>query len=306
MTWRFNPPPTWPPPPAGWAPPDGWTPDPSWPPPPPGWQFWIQEPGQAWGQPPGPAGTGVPDTVQQPNRGRGPGRALLIIVLVLITLGLVGAAIGTAALVTRRTQNLQLSTESSTANVRVDNECGPIILRQGPAGTVTTDATVRYTWRTPTVTSRVDGDVVAVRVDCPALGFVTSVKLVVLVPPGGSIEARSSAGSVTAEGLSSALDLRSSAGSITATGLTSTAVVADTSAGAVSLSWSADADPTMIRANSSAGSVKVTIPDVAGVDYNVDADSSAGSVTVNVRTDPGSSRSIRATSSAGSVVVEYG
>lgn len=304
MTWRFNPPPSWPPPPSGWAPPDGWTPDPSWPPPPPGWQFWVQEPDQAWRQPPGPASTGVPVTSTSP--GRGPGGTLLVIILTLVILGLVGAAIATVALVTRRTQDLQLSTESVTANVRVDNECGPIVLRQGPAGTVTTDATVRYTWRTPTVTSRVDGDVVAVRVDCPALGLVTSVKLVVLVPPDGSIEARSSAGSVTAEGLSSALDLRSSAGSITAIRLTSTTVAADTSAGAVSLSWSDDADPTTIQANSSAGSVKVTIPDVEAVAYDVDANSSAGSVTVNVRTDPASSRTIRATSSAGSVVVTYG
>ncbi len=40
-TWRFNPPPGWPPPPPGWTPPTGWQPDPSWPPPPPGWQFWV-------------------------------------------------------------------------------------------------------------------------------------------------------------------------------------------------------------------------------------------------------------------------
>jgi DUF4097 and DUF4098 domain-containing protein YvlB len=170
---------------------------------------------------------------------------------------------------------------------------------------VTTDAKVRYSWRIPTVTSRVDGDVVSVQVDCPALGFMTSVTLVVQVPPDGSVEARSSAGSVKAEGLSSDLDLGSSAGSISATGLTSGSVVADTSAGSVSLTWSAGADPTAVEASSSAGSVRVLVPDVAGVAYDVEADSSAGSVTVNVRTDPSSDRRIRATSSAGSVLVAY-
>lgn len=41
MSWRFNPPPGWPPQPEGWQPPPGWAPDPSWPPAPTGWQFWV-------------------------------------------------------------------------------------------------------------------------------------------------------------------------------------------------------------------------------------------------------------------------
>ena len=41
MSWKFNPPPGWPPQPEGWQPPPGWTPDPSWPPAPAGWQFWV-------------------------------------------------------------------------------------------------------------------------------------------------------------------------------------------------------------------------------------------------------------------------
>ncbi|GAA1944566.1 DUF4041 domain-containing protein [Kitasatospora viridis] len=43
-SYRFNPPPGWPPPPADWTPPPGWQPDPSWPPPPPGWQLWTAAP----------------------------------------------------------------------------------------------------------------------------------------------------------------------------------------------------------------------------------------------------------------------
>ena len=241
----------------------------------------------------------------QPSGGRGPGRTILLIVLALMAIALIWGAVAAVSLANRGTQDLQLSTESTTAKVRVDNECGPIALREGPAGVVTTEAKVKYSWRIPNVTSRVDGDVVAVQVECPALGFMTNVALVVQVPPDGSVEARSSAGSVKAEGLSSDLDLGSSAGSISATGLTSTTVVADTSAGSVSLAWSGDADPTTVSASSSAGSVRVLVPDVAGVAYDVEADSSAGSVTVNVRTDPSSDRRIRATSSAGSVLVTY-
>ncbi len=41
MSWKFNPPPGWPPQPEGWLPPPGWAPDPNWPPAPPGWEFWV-------------------------------------------------------------------------------------------------------------------------------------------------------------------------------------------------------------------------------------------------------------------------
>lgn len=41
MSFRFNPPPSWPQPPQGWMPPADWRPDPSWPAPPEGWQLWV-------------------------------------------------------------------------------------------------------------------------------------------------------------------------------------------------------------------------------------------------------------------------
>lgn len=299
MALRFNAPPAWPTPPDGWIPPEGWTPDPSWPPAPPGWQFWVEEPPSGGTAPP----TYVPPA--PPPRRRGPWRALLIVAAVLIGLGLIWSAIAAVTMVTRRTQTRELATQSASADVRVVNECGPIRLVPGDAGLVTTRATVRYTVREPIVTSTVDGDLVSVVADCPSFGLLASVSLVVEVPPGGSVEARSSAGSVQAEGLSSQLVLHSSAGSINATELTSRVVSADSSAGSVSLSWARTADPTTIAADSSAGSVKVLIPDVAGVSYRVNADTSAGSTTVNVRTDPQSLRTITATSSAGSVVVDY-
>lgn len=223
----------------------------------------------------------------------------------VVVLGLVLALVSTLSWVTRRSQTRDLVTESTTADVRVDDACGSIVLRQGPAGVVTTRATIRYTWRMPVVTSRVEGDVVRVDVDCPPLSFGSSVALVVEVPPGGSVEARSSAGSVSAEGLGSDLDLRSSAGRVTATDVTSSIVSAQSSAGSVSLSFASGADPMTVSATSSAGGVRVTVPDVAGVAYRVDAGSSAGSTTVEVRTDPASPRAITARSSAGSVVVAY-
>jgi len=40
-SWRFNPPPGWPPTPDGWQPPERWTPDPTWPTAPPDWEWWL-------------------------------------------------------------------------------------------------------------------------------------------------------------------------------------------------------------------------------------------------------------------------
>lgn len=304
MAWRFNPPPTWPAPPEGWVPPPGWAPDPSWPPAPEGWQFWVEVPGSAayaGSQP----GSPPPVPPAAPRRRGGPVRVLLVVVVVLVGLGLVAAAIGTVVSLTRRTQAQDLVTETTGAAVRVENPCGPIALRQGVAGSVSTRATIRYSWRTPTVSSRLEGDVVVVIVDCPVLALGSGVSLVVEVPPDGTVEARSSAGSVQADGLSSDLTLRSSAGAVSATALTSRMVSAESSAGSVSLVWAAGADPNEISARSSAGSVSVRVPDVEGVAYRVDADSSAGSTTVRVRTDEESTRTITARSSAGSVLVDY-
>jgi hypothetical protein len=200
---------------------------------------------------------------------------------------------------------VDLSAEAPTGAVRVEHSCGPISLREGQPGMVSAEATIRYVWRKPVVTTSDQGGVVVVRVDCPWTSLGASVDLVVDVPPDGTVEARTSAGSVKAEGVSAALTLSSSAGSVTAADVTSPRVSAESSAGSVTVSAAPGADPSSISARSSAGSVTVEVPDLPGVSYAVDAGSSAGGTTVEVRTDPQSERTITARSSAGSVVVRY-
>jgi hypothetical protein len=230
---------------------------------------------------------------------------LVVVVVLLIGLAAAAAAVSLLSWTTGSTETQQLRTETPTGNVRVEADCGSITLLEGAPGVVTTQATIRSTWREPKVTSRLESDVVRVMVDCPALSLGSRVSLTVEVPPDGVVEAHSSAGSVTAQGLSSDLTLSSSAGAVSATEVSSSRVSADSSAGSVSLSWAASADPMTISATSSAGSVRVSVPDVAAVAWRVDADSSAGSTTVEVRTDPQSDRTIIARSSAGSVTVGY-
>lgn len=294
MAWRFNPPPGWPTPPPGWAPPPGWTPDPSWPPAPDGWEFWAPDAGSSAALP--------------PRRSRvGPVLAIIAVVLlvllavVALVVWSVARTIGDNVDVGSASKRLETQTEAST--VRVDNECGQISVREGAGGVVRTDARITRFWRTPTVTSRDDGDTARVEVRCPP--FSGTVRLAVEVPPGVEVQARSSAGGVQVDGLTGPLDLQSSAGSVQGQNLQSDQVVAQSSAGSVTLQWASDADPQQVDASSSAGSVTVQLPDRAGTAYAVDASSSAGSTTVQVRTDPESTRTVRAQSSAGSVTVGY-
>lgn len=304
MAWRFNAPPGWPTPPAGWVPPPGWAPDPSWPAAPAGWPFWVEDPDGVLPTP-GPAPMPTPTGAPPAPRGGGCGRALLLAVLILVLLGIGLAVVAALTWANRSEESRDLTTEAPTGAVRVEHSCGSITLREGREGVVETSARIRYLWRVPTVTSTVVGDVVVVEVDCPLAAFGSSVDLVVEVPPDGAVEARTSAGSVTAEGLSSDLTLGTSAGSVTATDVRSSRVSAESSAGSVSLSWADTADPVAIAARSSAGSVTVTVPDLPDVSYAVDVGSSAGRTTVEVRTDPQAERTISARSSAGSVVVRY-
>jgi hypothetical protein len=272
----------------------------------------MPPPGQA-GAPPGGAPhefgsippTGVPPTGTPPPRKGGAGRVIAVLVALAAVAGFVWAGIWALGTVTGGTAGQQLATETSTGDVRIENPCGPILVRPGEAGVVTTWAVVRFGWREPTVSSTRDGDRVVVDVDCPTFSLGSGVSLEVAVPPGGRVEARSSAGSVKAERVDSDLVLHSSAGSVSASDVTSATVAADSSAGSVSVTFAAGADPTTVQAASSAGSVTVRVPDVPGVAYRVQAESSAGSVDVDVRTDPASDRSIIATSSAGSVRVGY-
>lgn len=113
----------------------------------------------------------------------------------------------------------------------------------------------------------------------------------------------SSAGSVTASDIAApTLRMSSSAGSVRGSDLVVPVVDARSSAGSVGLDLATA--PSGVVADSSAGSVTVRVPPGSGP-YRVDARTSAGRRKVDLPSDPGSPRSIRAHSSAGSVTVGY-
>lgn len=189
--------------------------------------------------------------------------------------------------------------------VDVDVAAESVVVVAGTAAStdVRLDRTISWSWKKPTFSQRQEGDRLVVRSSCPfsfGRGCGGTVRLV--VPPATTVRAATSAGAVRATGLSGVLVLNSSAGSVEATGLRSPDVTATSSAGSVRLTFSVAA--TKVRADSSAGSVEVALPQ-GTESYRVNADSSAGSTDVTVRTDPAAHRALDVQSSAGSVRVGY-
>ena len=231
------------------------------------------------------------------------GRAVVRLLAVLLALGMVvlGALniIGSLGQDSKRVRH----TYSGVRVVDVHVSAESVEVREGRGETTRLDRSITWSLRTPTVVQRQVGDRLEVTSHCPfSIGRGCSGHVLLVVPPGTEVHARSSAGSVRATGLTGVVELSSSAGSVSGTGLRSTEVAASSSAGSTKVAFVAP--PRRVDATSSAGSVEVVVPRGSAA-YLVDAGSSAGSSNVDVRTDPASDRTIRAHSSAGSVTVRY-
>lgn len=180
----------------------------------------------------------------------------------------------------------------------------------------------RWSWAEPEVRTSRAGDELRIGSSCADLGpLPCSTDLRLAVPPTTELVIRNAGGSVRVTGLrapaelssdSGSVDvsdvvaprlvLRSSAGSVRGTALSVPDVSASSSAGSVRLDHAVE--PTRVNVQSSAGSVRVQVPEGRAT-YRAEARSSAGSETLDVATDPASTRSIRAVSSAGGVTITY-
>ncbi|GAB3592449.1 DUF4097 family beta strand repeat-containing protein [Angustibacter peucedani] len=226
---------------------------------------------------------------------RGLGIALAVASVLAGTLSLVGSL--------ARDSLQRSATYQGVRVVDVDVSAEHVELVAGPEGSTQLTRRISWSLARPTVTEQLDGDRLVVRSHCPwSFGRGCSGRVELVVPPGTEVHAHSSAGSVSATGLTGVLDLSSSAGGVDGEDLAAATVRAQSSAGSVELAFATA--PTSVDATSSAGSVEVALPRGAE-SYLVDAGSSAGSTEIGVRTDPTSAHRVRARSSAGSVHVVY-
>jgi hypothetical protein len=231
------------------------------------------------------------------------GRAAVRLLAVLLALGMVVlGALNIAGSLGQDSKRVE-HTYSGVRVVDLHVSAESVEVREGTGDLARLDRSITWSMRTPTMVQRQVGDRLEITSHCPfSMGRGCWGHVLLVVPPGTEVHARSSAGSVRATGLTGVVELSSSAGSVAATGLGSTDVTASSSAGSTHLAFALP--PRRVDASSSAGSVEVVVPRGTAA-YLVDAGSSAGSSNVAVRTDPTSDRTIRAHSSAGSVQVRY-
>jgi hypothetical protein len=191
------------------------------------------------------------------------------------------------------------------------------------AGTNTTSVSMTrsYSWSLgkPSVSNRLDGDVLSISSSCTfAVGLGCSGHVRLVVPKDLTVQVHNSDGSITLRDLTGPIDvstsdgsihasnltgsvrLHSADGSMTATEVRSDDVDVSTSDGSIRLNF--EVAPSSVTANTSDGSVEVVVPD-DGAAYNVTTTTGDGSKDVSVPTDPNAARSIKVRTSDGSIKV---
>jgi hypothetical protein len=191
----------------------------------------------------------------------------------------------------------------------------------GSANATSVSMTRSYTWSLgkPSISNRLDGDVLSIGSSCPfsvGLGCSGHVRLVVpkdmevqvhnsdgsmtLRNIDGPIDLSTSDGSINASNLTGPVTLHSDDGSLTATGLRSGEVEATTSDGSIRLSFAVA--PSSVTADTGDGSIEVVVPS-DGTAYQVTGTTGDGSRDVTVPTDSSSARHMQLSTGDGSLRV---
>lgn len=209
---------------------------------------------------------------------------------VLMLVGLLG----------RTTEDRRSTLPATADRLVVTTDSGDLRVTAGDVEQVEIVARLRFGLREPELTQESGPGGVRLSASCGWLGFSCSVDYEVTVPRRFAVEADSSAGDVTVRGLRGDVRLHSSAGDLRGEDLRGSTVTAESSAGDIQLSFAEP--PRDVQVDTSAGDVRVAVPDVLG-GYRIATDTSAGDVSLRVGDSPDSARRVRIETSAGDVTV---
>jgi Putative adhesin len=245
--------------------------------------------------------------------------SLRILAVALSLLGVGWGALTVASLLARATDHRSATYEGVRAiDVDLGFESAQIV---GSATATSVSMTRSYTWSLgkPSISNRVDRDVLSVTSSCPfSVGLGCSGHVRLVVPKGLEVRVRNSDGSVVLRDLTGPVDVSTSDGSVSATNLTgklalhtsdgslnasnlrSDTVDATTSDGSVHLSF--DVAPSGVAAHTSDGSIEIVVPS-DGTAYAVTATTSDGSRTISVPTNSSSAHRLTLGTSDGSIHV---
>lgn len=208
------------------------------------------------------------------------------------------------------------------AAIEVDTDSGSIEVVGDPDATeITVEAEVSHGLRRTGYSLERRGDTIVASGDCNILvSFWCRVDMTITIPADiavdidssngfidvtdvdGPVVMNTSNGTIDMIGLGGNVTVSSSNGAIRGHGLAGDTVRADTSNGAIELTFAKA--PLTVSADTSNGSVKITVPD-DDTAYAVETDTSNGSTDTTVRTDPTSDHTITADTSNGSISIFY-
>jgi len=242
---------------------------------------------------------------------------ILAVGLALLTVG--WGAFTVASLLARVTEHRSATYDGVRAlDIDLGFESVEIV---GAADATSVSMTRSYTWSLakPSISNRLDGDLLSIGSSCPfsvGLGCSGHVRLVVpktlevqvhnsdgsvtLRDLDGPVDLSTSDGSINASNLTGRVTLHSDDGSVAATGLRSDELEATTSDGSVRLTFALP--PSSVTADTGDGSIEVVVPS-DGTAYNVTATTGDGSRNVSVPTDSSSPRHLKLSTGDGSLTV---
>jgi Toastrack DUF4097 len=225
----------------------------------------------------------------------------LVLLLTGVLLVVCGVAVGLSeALTHERTTTATVARHIERVVVSADT--GHVNLSGSKGARVMVRQKLRWLWRKPRVSTRVEGSTLTVSAQCPGSSTLNRCKadLDLAIPFDADVVVRGDSGDISAERLAGHLELTTDSGDVAGRDLNPTIVKATTNAGNVDLEFATQ--PVSVHANSDSGDVDVTVP--AGGEYRVDATTTAGDVKVQgiLRNDH-AGRTITATADAGDVTV---
>lgn len=182
--------------------------------------------------------------------------------------------------------------------VVINGGAGGIDVTGGDRATILVSQQASYSKTPPAVAHAVSGTTLTLSYTCPA-ELVCGVAYDVRVPRGVAVRASTAAGAITLSSLAGPVSARTSAGLITATGLSSRAADLKSSAGGIVATFSAA--PDSVTASTNVGPITLNVPSSAA--YRIDTHTYVGTSTVTVPRNAASPHVISASSDLGSVTI---
>ncbi|GII64097.1 hypothetical protein Skr01_41820 [Sphaerisporangium krabiense] len=203
----------------------------------------------------------------------------------------------------RQSETQQQTHRRPVSRIELDLGIGEVRLVAGQAGQVGVERRMTWSGPKPVLEERWSGETFRVEATCDQDSLIAAcwVGYRLTVPPGVTVDARTSEGDITLRDLTGVLRLATATGTITGTGLRTADVGAGTRMGDIVLRFVRA--PGSLRTNSEAGDIDLEVPESDG--YALDIRGGVGEQNIGVRATADAANIISVRNTAGGVRVAY-